>query len=86
MSRYTCLETFRRLDDFVDHELSAEETQLVREHLETCVMCASEYAFEASVIDQVRAKLRRIMVPSGLLARVSAKLAAVNRGDRSPPG
>jgi len=34
--RYTCEETFRRLEDYVDRELSAEEMERVREHLKTC--------------------------------------------------
>jgi mycothiol system anti-sigma-R factor len=70
----TCAETFRRLDDYVDRELSAEEVRLVQEHLRTCAVCASEYAFEASVLEQVRAKLRRIKAPPELLQRISQKL------------
>jgi anti-sigma factor (TIGR02949 family) len=85
LARYTCLETFQRLDDFVDHELSEEEQRLVQEHLATCEMCAGEYRFEASVLDQVRAKIRRIMVPSGLIARVSARLSA-GRDAEGPSG
>ena len=75
IERYTCLETFRRLDDFVDHELSPEETAKVREHLDLCATCAGEFAFEASLLDQVRAKVRRIALPPDLLARISARLS-----------
>lgn len=84
-ARYTCLEAFQRLDDFVDHELSAEEARLVREHLDTCAMCAREFQFEASVINHVRAKIRRIMVPPDLLRRVSARLAAATKADEDRP-
>lgn len=47
MKPLSCEETFRRLDDFVDRELTPQETALVREHLDTCAVCTSEYRFEA---------------------------------------
>jgi anti-sigma factor (TIGR02949 family) len=80
-NRLTCEEVFARLDDFIDRELSAEEIRLVREHLETCAACASEHRFESSVLDGVRAKLRRIAVPEHLRAAI---LAAVSRKERAP--
>ena len=72
--RYTCEEAFRRLDDYVDRELGAEEMQLVKQHLETCVVCASEYEFESSVLDHVRRKVRRVALPPGLLERLTRRL------------
>lgn len=71
LDRYTCEETFRRLDDYLDRELTAREMQLVREHLEICAVCASEYSFEESVLRQVRAKLQRIAAPPDLLAKIT---------------
>jgi mycothiol system anti-sigma-R factor len=73
--RLTCEEVFERLDDYLDRELSPEQMGLVREHLEVCAVCASEYRFEAGVIGGVREKLRRITLPEGLRARISALLA-----------
>ncbi|HEY7681804.1 MAG TPA: zf-HC2 domain-containing protein [Gemmatimonadales bacterium] len=74
--RFTCEEVFARLDDYLDRELDQEEIRLVREHLETCAACASEYKFEAGVLDGVREKLRRLAVPDGLMGRITARLAA----------
>jgi len=74
--RFTCEEVFARLDDYLDRELGQEEIRLVREHLETCAACASEYKFEAGVLDGVREKLRRLAVPDGLMGRITARLAA----------
>jgi anti-sigma factor (TIGR02949 family) len=74
IDRYTCEETIRRLDDYLDRELAPHEMQLVREHLEICAVCASEYAFEASALKQVRDKLHRITAPPDLLATVSRAL------------
>jgi len=74
LNRYTCEEAFRRLDDYLDRELSSEETVLVREHLEICVGCAREFNFEASVLGGVREKLRQIDVPESLQARILSVL------------
>lgn len=74
LDRYTCEDAFRRLDDYLDRELSPREADLVRQHLELCAACASEYQFEESVIRQVREKLARIPAPEGLLSRISSAL------------
>jgi anti-sigma factor (TIGR02949 family) len=80
LDRYRCEEVFRRMDEFLDRELAAHEADLVREHLETCAACASEYAFEASVLRTVKAKLRRVEIPEALRARIERSLG----GDASP--
>jgi anti-sigma factor (TIGR02949 family) len=74
LSRYTCEEAFRRLDDYLDRELSGEEMTLVHEHLEICAGCAREFNFEASVLNGVRSKLRQIELPPSLEARILAAL------------
>ena len=74
LNRYTCEEAFRRLDDYLDRELSSEETVLVREHLEICAGCAREFNFEASVLRGVREKLRQIDVPESLQLRILSVL------------
>ncbi|MBM3457718.1 MAG: alpha-ketoglutarate decarboxylase [Armatimonadetes bacterium] len=75
LDRYTCEEVFRRLDDYLDRELTETEMALVQAHLETCAVCAREHDFEASVIRQVKTKLRRVSAPPDLLARISSALA-----------
>lgn len=74
LSRYTCEEAFRRIDDFLDRELSSEETMLVQEHLEVCAACAREFRYEKSVLRNVRSKVRQIDVPADLQARIAAML------------
>jgi anti-sigma factor (TIGR02949 family) len=80
VTRLTCEETFRRLDDFVDRELTPEEMALVRDHLESCTACAGEYRFEAEVLDAVRSKLRRIALPPDLIQRISDRLRKADEG------
>lgn len=74
LSRYTCEEAFRRLDDYLDRELSPEETTLVHEHLEICAGCAREFNFEESLLRGVRSKLRQIELPESLQARILSVL------------
>jgi anti-sigma factor (TIGR02949 family) len=80
--RYTCEDVFRRLDDYLDRELTPDEMGRVKEHLDTCAVCAAEHAFEASVLDQVRSKLRRIDAPADLLAKVARR---IEEARREPP-
>lgn len=82
-SRLTCEELFRRLDDYLDREVTDEDAQRVREHLEICAVCAAEYRFETSVLRNVREKLRRIAAPSDLMAKISRSIAAVEGKDGS---
>lgn len=72
--RLTCEETFRRLDDYLDRALSREELARVREHLETCAVCAGEYRFEENLVSEVRRKVARIDLPPGLAERLAARL------------
>jgi anti-sigma factor (TIGR02949 family) len=81
VNRLTCEETFRKLDDYLDRELAAEEMELVRQHLETCAGCTQEFGFEASVLREVRAKIQRIDAPAGLLARITGLIAREREGD-----
>ena len=82
IDRYTCEETIRRLDDYLDRELTPHEMQLVKDHLEVCALCASEYAFEASALERLRDKLQHIPAPADLMTRVSRALERA-RGETS---
>jgi anti-sigma factor (TIGR02949 family) len=79
--RYTCEEMLRRLDDYLDRELSPAEIQRVEHHLHDCEACAREFGFEASVIRAVRTKLREVEVPATLLDRVAMSLARERAGE-----
>jgi anti-sigma factor (TIGR02949 family) len=72
--RFTCEETFRRLDDYLDRELSEHEMKLVREHLETCEACRKHDVFESAVLQQLRSKLCRIDMPPDLMMEIRRSL------------
>lgn len=75
INRLTCEETLRRLDDYLDRELNAEEMARVKEHLETCEVCAREYNFEGKILTELKAKLRRVKAPDDLIAKISRSIA-----------
>jgi anti-sigma factor (TIGR02949 family) len=71
----TCEEVFRRLDDYLDRELAPETMARVKEHLDTCEVCAREHRFEERMVSELREKLRRIRAPKDLAERVAKNLA-----------
>ena len=83
LDRYSCEEVFRRIDEYLDRELAPQEVERVRAHLETCVVCASEYRFEDALLREVRSKLRRVAMPADLRSRIERELAAMRSPNES---
>jgi mycothiol system anti-sigma-R factor len=79
VDRYTCEQVFERINDYLDRELSAAEMALVRAHLDTCAQCTSEYDFEGTVLTELKAKLRRIDLPSAVLDKIDQVLKKKDR-------
>ncbi len=79
INRLTCEEIFRRLDDYLDRELTADEMARVKEHLDTCETCAREYAFEEKVLVNLRDKLRRISAPRDLISKITRGIDRMKR-------
>ncbi len=90
LDRTTCEEAFRKLDDFLDRRLGADEMRIIEQHLEVCAACAREFTFAASLLEGIRSKLRQVSAPPDLLARISARIGLASRGpgggDSSPSG
>jgi anti-sigma factor (TIGR02949 family) len=80
LNRHTCEEAFRRLDDYLDRRLSADEMRQIEEHLHICDACTREFTFEASVLDGVKHKLRHLAAPPDLLTRILAQLSPPKDG------
>lgn len=79
--RLDCEELFRRLEDYVDRELSTDEAELVEKHLTECEACALEYSFETSFVREVKKKLRKIDVSADLRKRIGKALRALPPSD-----
>lgn len=67
---YDCAGALRRLDDYLDRQLSPKERRLVEEHLAICTACTSKYRFETTFVSEVRRKLARIDVSPHLADRI----------------
>lgn len=72
----TCRQAFDRLEEYLDRELTPEETARVGAHLAICEQCTREFHFEGQVLEGIREKLRRIRVPGGLTSRILAALCS----------
>jgi anti-sigma factor (TIGR02949 family) len=75
-----CEAILRRLDDYIDRELSPSDMQMVERHIEECLRCAGQYRFEISLIKEIRSRLRRVRLPGDLLTRVKLRLDAETAG------
>ncbi len=83
LDQLTCEEAFRKLDDFVDRELSDVEMARIRHHLEVCEACAREFAYHRSVLHELRVKVGRLAAPETLRTRLTDALRqARERSDR----
>ena len=45
----TCDEALRRLEDYLDSELTSADLRRVQEHLDGCAPCTSRFRLEAAV-------------------------------------
>jgi len=81
-----CREVFQRLDDYLDCELTPDEMEEVRRHLEVCAMCAEESRVEADILRDVRGKLQRLGMPPDAKARLWAVLGLKQRPSSLPNG
>lgn len=73
----SCRETFERIDDYLDRELSDAEMELVRAHVKACEVCTKVFEFEGSVVSAVRQKLEDVTLPEGLKQKVFRSLEAL---------
>ena len=85
LTPFDCAEAFARLDDYLDRELSPDEMERVREHLEVCAVCAAEFRFEARVLEVLKSRIASLRAPDELRARVVQSVARARAGDPQPP-
>ena len=77
LDRVTCEHAFRHLDDYLDHELTPQEMQEIKAHLEICTMCAKEFQFQAQVITELRERVQRLALSPTLHGKVTTALRKV---------
>jgi anti-sigma factor (TIGR02949 family) len=76
----SCEVILQRVDDYIDRELAPGDVRMVERHIAGCVHCAGRQRFQASMVREIRRRLRRIRVPGTLLARIQLRLDAERTG------
>ncbi len=71
---YSCEEALRRLNDYLDHELTGDERVVVLQHLEICKPCFKRFSFEQTLIISLRQKLTTVCAPETLRAKLHVLL------------
>ncbi len=74
MDPYSCEEAIKRLNEYLDHELSESERVVVLKHLAICKPCLGRFTFEQTLIVSLRQKLTHLRAPSTLRDRLSSLL------------
>ncbi len=67
---YSCEEAVKRLNDYLDHELTESERQVVIKHLEICKPCLRRFTFEHTLVISLRQKIARLCAPAPLRAKL----------------
>ena len=83
LSLYSCREALSHLEDYLDRELSPREGQLVERHLKICARCAQKFRFEATLLEGLRDKARRVQLPPELESKIAAQLSALRTAKES---
>jgi anti-sigma factor (TIGR02949 family) len=71
------VEALRRLEVYLDGEISELDHRRVEHHLRECEACAKKFGFERTLLDQLRGKLREVELPDQLRNRIMASLARI---------
>jgi len=65
-----CGAALKRLWTYLDHELTAEDEDELRDHLDTCPPCLAEYSIDVVLKQLVRRSCQE-EAPAGLRVRIS---------------
>jgi anti-sigma factor (TIGR02949 family) len=63
---YSCEEAVKRLNEYLDHELTPEERVVVLKHLEICRPCLKRFSFEQTLVVSLRQKVTLLCMPASL--------------------
>lgn len=74
LTRTTCEQVIRALDDYIDGELDSREAGQIEAHLVTCAACLKKYHFERAFVADVKQKLAEVAVKAGLQERIALEL------------
>ena len=71
---YSCEEAVKRLNEYLDHELTPDERIVVLKHLEICRPCLKRFSFEQTLVVSLRQKVTHLCAPSALREKLHSLL------------
>jgi mycothiol system anti-sigma-R factor len=71
----TCRDCVRALYPYIDRELSDDDIEHVKEHLDACGGCLHLYQFEASLRRLVKVRCQEQQAPASLRERITLTFA-----------
>lgn len=66
----SCREAVEKLYEYIDRQLSEDEMNEVRKHLDRCPSCEDHFRFEEGVLRRVHQACREVETPPALRERV----------------
>ena len=71
---YSCEEAVKRLNEYLDHEMTDAERVVVLKHLEICRPCLKRFTFEQTLVVSLRQKVLLLCVPITLREKLHGLL------------
>jgi anti-sigma factor (TIGR02949 family) len=73
---YSCEDAVKRLNEYLDHQLTEDERAVVMRHLEICRPCLRRFTFERTLIVSLRQKVSHLCAPPALRDKLHGLLRA----------
>jgi len=71
---YSCEEAIKRLNEYLDHQMTEAERAVVMHHLEICRPCLRRFTFEQTLVISLRQKVALLCVPTALREKLHSLL------------
>ncbi len=71
---YSCEEAVKRLNEYLDHQMTDAERIVVLKHLEICRPCLRRFTFEQTLVVSLRHKVALLCVPVAVKEKLSLLL------------
>jgi len=71
---YSCEEAVKRLNEYLDHQMTDAERVVVMRHLEICRPCLRRFTFEQTLVISLRQKVALLCVPTSLREKLHGLL------------
>jgi mycothiol system anti-sigma-R factor len=81
-----CSEVLERVFEYLDGEMGPEDTHRIREHLDECRPCLSEYDIDTVIKALVRRSVGHEHAPDRLRSRILVQLTQVRPGADAQDG